>query len=77
MVEMPPMLETLNMRFEDKRYLNQGDVGKIRTVIKFLLFPLKIGKETRWLEKCTYEEIVEPHSHELKTYHWVPRRFNN
>lgn len=65
------------MRFTDKRYLNQHDVGRTREIAKFLLLPLKIGKETRWLEKATYTERVEVYSSEHKIYRWVPYRFNN
>ena len=30
--------------------------GETRTVTRFLLIPLTIGKETRWLERATWEE---------------------
>lgn len=34
---------------------NYGENGEIRRHTKFLLFPLSIGKETRWLETVTVE----------------------
>lgn len=63
------------MRFQDKRFLDVRDVGKTRKVTKFLILPLSILGETRWLEKCTYEEIVIFKNHELKTYCWFPHRW--
>lgn len=63
------------MRFTDKRFLDVRDVGRTRTIKKFLWFPLSIGNETRWLEKVTYQEIVELYSREYKIYKWVPQRW--
>lgn len=63
------------MRFSDKRYLDQRDVGRTRIVSKFALLPVTIREETRWLEKVKYEEIVEPFSREFKLYKWIPHRF--
>lgn len=63
------------MRFTDKRYLNKGDVGRTRIVSKFLILPLSIGKETRWLERCTYEEMVDMCNNEFKIYRWFPNRW--
>jgi len=42
----------------------QPKIGDVRIVEDFLLIPLKIGKETRWLENVKiiqqYQEVSEP-----------------
>ena len=65
------------MRFTDKRFLDQRDVGKSRIITKFALLPVTIREETRWLEKVKYEEIVELYSKEFKLYKWIPHRWIN
>ena len=36
----------------------QPELGKTRTITKFLIFPKTINGETRWLEKVTYTQVV-------------------
>jgi len=40
------------MRFEKKDI----ETGAKRTIWKFAIFPITIGKETRWLEKVTIQQ---------------------
>ena len=63
------------MRITSKRYLDQRDVGKTRTITKFALCPIRIYNQTRWLEKVTYEEIVEERNFEFNRFRWIPHRF--
>lgn len=65
------------MRFKDKRFLDERDVGKTKRTTKFLILPLSINGETRWLEKATYDEIVEMYSREHRIYRWTPQRWIN
>lgn len=44
-------------RSDDMRWRSKWDyihVGQTRKITKFLLFPKKINREWRWLEKATY-----------------------
>ena len=53
----------------------QGDRS---TVTKFLLIPVTIGDETRWLEKATIERICKPFYFEDTVFmDWVNLRFVN
>lgn len=47
-------MERKTMRFYKKP---DPSVGDSRIITKFLLFPITIGLETRWLEKATYLEV--------------------
>lgn len=38
------------------KYKNYPDHGETRTIQKFLLWPVTINKETRWLEWTKYTE---------------------
>lgn len=63
------------MRFKDKRYLDKSDTGRTRIITKFLLLPLSIKNETRWLEKVKYRERVGEYSKEFKIFKWIPEEF--
>jgi len=50
--------------------------GAKRKVSKFLLSPMTIGNETRWLEWATWEEIYNPffNGGEWFPWRWVDKK---
>lgn len=65
------------MRWHEKKIVELGDK---REITKFLWFPLKINKETRWLEMTTIEQkysekvIYGEEGAYIKKY-WLTLRF--
>lgn len=55
------------------KFIHQPEVPKrtIKTFTKFLFLPLRIGNETRWLEKASWVAIYL-HSRNMKRFTWVP-----
>lgn len=53
--------------------------GKTRTEKRFLIFPLTISGETRWLEMAKWEEkvvyYVNVFSKEYRGWEWKPQRW--
>jgi hypothetical protein len=66
------------MRFYEKPKVNI--VGNIRVVYKFLLLPIKIGLETRWLENARYVERLHKIEYDdifgcFPEYKWIPEQW--
>lgn len=59
------------MRWQSEKEPEYGD-KRIKT--KFLLFPIEINREVRWLEKATYKETY-CYNNEYQFHEWVPSKW--